>query len=89
MAIVIPPKGETQRAALAGQIIGGYKKAQEEVARAERIQSQLRSIAAQKEMGREQDVTMRVFSTFTCHLFARKQCRDSFCYALNDFFRWF
>jgi len=50
MAIKISPEGQTQRAALAGSIIGGYKKAQEKVERAERMQSQLRSIAAQKEM---------------------------------------
>lgn len=50
MPIKIPPKGQTERAALAGQIIGKYRAAQQEIERTERIQARLQSIAAQKEM---------------------------------------
>lgn len=46
----IPAKGKTERAALAGQIIGGYKAAAEAAERAERQQRYLQTLAAQKEM---------------------------------------
>lgn len=50
MAITVAPKGEAARAALAGKIIGGAQAAQRQIEQTQRIQEQLRSIAAQKEM---------------------------------------
>lgn len=50
MGIKVAPKGEAERAVLAGKIVGESQAAQRRIEYTRQVQEQLRSIAAQKEM---------------------------------------